>query len=747
MAFGIFCSVPFTESPFALTVNAASVDDLTFRLNDDGESYSISRCKTTASGDLTIPSTYSGLPVTSIGNDAFEDCTSLTSRTIPDSVTSIGEDAFSGCTNLKSVYITDLASWLNIDFNNYYYSSPLYYADNLYINGELVKNIVIPDGVTSIPVYGLSCNNITSVVIPNSVTSIGNDAFEDCANLKSVTIPDSVTSIGWDAFSGCTSLTSVTIPDSVTSISSSAFSGCTSLATVTIDNSVTSIPYRAFYGCKSLTSITIPDSVTSIGDSAFFGCTGLTSITIPDSVTSIGRYAFGGCTSLTSVTIPDSVTSIGNDAFSHCTSLTSVTIPDSVTSIDDYAFYGCTSLSDVYYAGTEEEWNNISIGHGNINLTNARRHYSVTDPTNHWNGTFKDPTCTEAGIKNGSCSCGYSVNETVAATGHKSGGWITDKTPTCTATGTKHKECTVCKEVLETGTIEKIGHKYVQKSVQTEHPHQITYECTACKDTKTESSVVSRCVECNFTITPIDSSSYNLVSYIGEETDVVIPTTYKERAITTISNGCFRNNSNITSVKIESGVTSIGSIVFMNCTSLQKVYIPASVTSIGINAFYKFTGTIYCTSGSAAYEYAVANNLNYVVLNIVETANTRIDYDNVIIRTSVQNCGELTDIFGVADTVTAIPIASYIYGKLGLYGTGTIISVFDGDEYVGDYTLIVEGDTNGDSVCDVLDCFNVEHSSNGNGELSGVYKSVADINEDGAVDVNDYQAVVNRALG
>ena len=159
------------------------------------------------------------------------------------------------------------------------------------------------------------CSGLTSITIPNSVTSIGSSAFEGCSGLTSVTIPNSVTSIGSSAFSRLLWPTSITIPNSVTSIGSSAFSGCSGLTSVTIPNSVTSIGDYAFSGCSGLTSVTIPNSVTSIGNYAFYNCSGLTSVTIGNSVTSIGDEAFWGCSGLTSVTIPNSVTSIGGNAF------------------------------------------------------------------------------------------------------------------------------------------------------------------------------------------------------------------------------------------------------------------------------------------------------------------------------------------------------------------------------------------------------------------------------------------------
>ena len=245
---------------------------------------------------VTIPDS-----VTEIGGSAFSNCDSLTSVTIGNGVTSIGNSAFTRCNKLTSVDITDIEAWCKISFGGST-SNPLCYAHNLYLDGELVTDLVIPD----------------------SVTSIGDYAFYDCNSLTSVTIPDSVTSIGKFAFNDCTSLTSVTIGNGVTSIGIFAFSYCTSLTSVTIPNSVTKIGDSAFYYCSSLTSVTIPDSVTSIGYSAFENCDSLTSVTIPDSVTEIGGYAFNGCDSLTSVTIPDSVTSIGKQAFYHCDSLVSV---------------------------------------------------------------------------------------------------------------------------------------------------------------------------------------------------------------------------------------------------------------------------------------------------------------------------------------------------------------------------------------------------------------------------------------
>lgn len=233
--------------------------------------------------------------VTSIEEYAFTGCRDLTSISIPKSVTSVGRAAFSGCYNLKSVHITDLEAWCRISFEFYYdeeddyynVSNPLYYAQQLFLNGVEVKDLTIPSSITSIGPYAFHrFSGLTSVTISNIVTSIGENAFLDCNSLNFI---------------------KVCVEDLSAFCNNNIFRTSFGKPIILIDTDGNEIK-----------ECIIPDDVTAIGESAFCNCIGLTSITIPNNVTSIGANAFNGCTDLTSITIPASVMSIGDSSFEYC---------------------------------------------------------------------------------------------------------------------------------------------------------------------------------------------------------------------------------------------------------------------------------------------------------------------------------------------------------------------------------------------------------------------------------------------
>ncbi len=500
-------------------VSAATSGYYTYTVSN-GEA-TITDCDESIKGDITIPSTLYGYPVTSIGASAFFYCYNLTSITIPDSVISIGNYAFAECVDLTSVTIGsnvttigDYAfSWcgsltvINVDENNQYYCSVdgnLFDKDKTtliqYAIGKTATSYTIPNSVTSIGNHAFSnCDRLTSVTIPDSVTSIGSHAFEYCSSLTSVTIGNSVTSIGWSAFSCCESLTSVTIPDSVTTIGGEAFFNCSNLTSVTIGENVTDIQYRVFYNCVGLISITIPDSVTTIKDEAFVGCSNLISVTIGDNVTSFEKYAFSHTpiyedssnwtdnvlyignylidakTGISdSYSIKEGTKGIGKYAFAECYGLTSVTIPDSVTSIGESAFE--------------------DSGVDSVTIPN-----SVTSIGNR---AFYNCGLTSVTIPDSVTSVG---------------------------------ECAF-------------------------------YDCSSLTSVTIGDSVAT-----------IGSYAFE---YCSSLTSVTIPD-----SVTSIGNRAFYNCSRLKSVTIGDSVTTIGDEAFVGCYSLTSVTIPNSVTSIGNRAF------------------------------------------------------------------------------------------------------------------------------------------------------------------
>ncbi len=333
-----------------------------------------------------------------IENGTFHSCSGLKFIELPSDIISIGTWAFYGCDELKSI---ELPSGLT-SLGTYAFS-----------NCSALEAIKIPNGVTKIEDHTFSsCSSLKSVELPSGLTSIGIGVFYQCSALENIDIPDAVTSVGMYAFENCTSLTGIDIPNSVIKIEDSLFDGCSNLKSVELPTNLISIGIHAFNGCSSLESLNLPSGVTSIGNYAFWNCTSLESINIPSGLTIIEDSTFNGCSSLKSIELPAGLTSIGAWAFSNCTALRSISIPDAVTQIGERAFSGCAtmnsitlpasltsignstfryndSLANVYYKGTAEQWNSITIGEYNDPLLAAKRFYgSLTTITigDHANG-------------------------------------------------------------------------------------------------------------------------------------------------------------------------------------------------------------------------------------------------------------------------------------------------------------------------------------------------------------------------
>ena len=605
--------------------------------------------------------------VPSIAMDTFNGCNSLTSVTIPKSVTAIGIRAFDGCDSMKDVYYTgNQSQWDKIkiyDCNESLLGATLHLnsvapaasgkcGDDLvwaltddgvltisgtgemadypnfpdvpwYDDREKIMTAVIEPGVTNICSFAFfGCKNLTSVTIPEGVTSIGSYAFNAC-NLTSMEIPASVTAIGTldasalgagrnltgyfvdeknTAYTSVDGIlfskdgtvlvaypqgkndTSYSIPESVTCIASDAFGG-SRLTSVTIPESVTSIRLGAFFGCNGLTSITIPKSVVSIGDLALADCANLSSIyadeenTVYTSVdgilfnkekTTLVVYPSGRKT--TSYRIPEGVTSIGDYAFDGC-GLTSVTIPGSVTSIGSSAFSGCPSLKDVYYAGTQTQWDAVQIGDYNGPLFKATRHFKFANSVAF--GSCGDNLTWDIG-----------ADRTLTITGI---GAMLDYEYTTDDNGDRHTTAPWYayspKKLVIEDDVTYIGH----------------YAFLGCGLTGS--------VTIPETVTGLGWESFGLCSGL---TDVTIPA-----SLTKIRYGTFNGCTGLTSVVIPEGVPMIDGIAFAGCTGLTSIVIPESVTKIEWGAFRDCSNLkdVYYVGSQRQWEQVQIAEYNEPLLN------------------------------------------------------------------------------------------------------------------------------------
>ncbi len=569
---------------------------------------------------ITIPDS-----VTAILNNAFEDCSNLTELTLGKGIYSIGNRAFY-CPNLENVYYTGtVADWCDIFFNNYYgyHANPIFYADNLYIDGVLIEgDLVIPDTATAISGYAF-CNypKITSVTIPDSVTYIGDYAFYNCSGITNVIIGNGVTNIGRNAFSDCSNLSNVTLGSSVTEIEYSAFYNCTKLTSIKIPDSVTSIESSAFKNCSGLTNVEIGNNVTYIGNYSFYDCRNITEITISNSVETIDSYAFAQCDRLKSITIPDNVTSIGMCAFAYNSDMTTAHIGSGVTSIGERVFTVCPQLTEITV-----DADNPSYSSEDGVLFNKDKTILICYPENKPGSDYTIPDTVKAIETDAFYSCNNIVNLTipVSVTAIKSSAF--------------YSMSYVFTDVYYEGSLEDW-----------------------CKIEFSDDGSTPMC------------SANNL--YLGGtllNDNVTIP-----ESITEIGNYTFAFCDNIKEITFHNNVTSIGIYAFEDCDGLTSIKIPESITRIGFSAF---NGCSYLAEITIPDKKIIIESDAFSLTAYSNNTNNRVD-NGLYIGNHLINAYPVSDNFTVKDGT--ITVAENAIDNASV----SSITLPSSLEYIGEFAL------------------------------------------------------------
>ena len=512
-------------------------------------------------GSLTIPES-----VTTIGNYTFQGCSGFTGITMSNSVIKIGQAAFDGCEALSEVHISSLESWCKIEFV-WATANPLCYAKKLYLNGELVDELVIPESISVINSYAFyNCSNLTgSLTLPNTVKKIGSYAFYECKGLVSVTVPNSVTEIGEEAFNGCNNLKDVHI-SSLESWCNINFKGFTN----TLTGNAT-----LYLNGEIITDLEIPESVSEIKQYAFCGCSQLTSVTIPNSVTSIGRGAFAGCSGLTSIIIPNSVTSIGRTAFAMCSGLTSVTIGNSVTTLGSNIFQLCNNLSEIISQNPEPP----------TSIESGKETEVFTDDDRK--AILKVPVGSEQAYKESPVWSGFSeiVGFAVDASGITLDNSIFELTvgQTITLSATITPDNTTDKTVTWSSSAPAVA------SVDSNGKVTALAAGTATIAVTTSNGLTA---SCTVTVVPqtgtIDGIDYEIVIGGGEDGKDIVKVTGGK----TDPDGTLRIPDEIEIDGKRYPVTEIGDGAFKNRTDISKLIIPAAVGTVGNEAFAGCTNLV-----------------------------------------------------------------------------------------------------------------------------------------------------------
>ncbi len=597
----------------SLSVSAENVDNLTFELNEEGASYSVTACSESAEGEVIVPEKYNDLPVTTVGNYAFYDCDYITSISLPETINNIEHHAFYSCSKLVSINIP--ASVKKI--GEYAFSD------------TKINTINIPEGIESIEectFYG--CSELLSVNIPSTIKSIEKNAFYWCYQLKAIELPEGLTEIGTGAFWYCKSIKSIEIPDSVTKIGGRAFCNCYGLESVKLPDGITKIPKYLFDDCTKLQEIIIPKGVKTVEDGAFRYCKRLEKVSIPDTVKRIGANAFASCEALTEINLPDSLTEIGEYAFWCCDSLKAINISENVTDLGKCVFGNCEKLEKI----SVDSKNKLFASENGV-LFNKDKTTLLICPVALPLSKYKIPACVKTiadsafygnitlaevvlpdgltGIEDNAfywCEAltKITIPDSVTSLGQSAFGFCKKLKSAELSKNLKSisksafYNCTSLTDVTLKKGLKSIGNsafKGCQKLVSVTVPAGVTRVYYAafsgCERLEkiTLPDTISQIGENVFYNTAYYNTKSNWKSrvlYVGNhlvKARTSLNGAYEIKENTkTIANNAFENCDKVTGIKMPDSLVYIGDYAFYNCQSIEALDIPDNVTSIGYEA-------------------------------------------------------------------------------------------------------------------------------------------------------------------
>ena len=606
--------------------------------------------------------------VTEIGTNVFNYCTKLTEVVLPATVNQIKGGAFNNCTAIQKVSITDLGAWCQLTFDTQD-SNPLYCGGKLYLDGALLTDAVIPQGVTQIADYAFyNMSSLKSVTIPNTVEEIGYAAFYGCSGLTEMKLPEGLKIIDSGAFSGCNGLTEIVVPDSVTSIGGAAFSGCSGLTSMTlpfvglgeagynsshgcfgaifgttsytggiktsqsyyyyyIPSGLTSVTVTggelsegAFTGSSMLKEIQLPNTITEIPNEAFFNCTGLKTVLIPDSVTTIGADAFRQCYGLEEITIPDGVTTLGANAFSHCTSLQKVILGDGLENAPEVVFPNCTALqynqfdNGLYLGSTSNPYLMLMEASAE-DITTCQIHPDtqfIASKAFYYHNTLTQITIPDQVKQIGADAFFSCARLTEASLG----------------AGVKTVEddafafCSKLTRIVIPDAVEALGRRAFQGC-------SALTEVTLGQGIKSiQEEAFGDCYSLRSIAIPDNVETIGNKAFSGCDklTEVALGA-----GITEIPYGMFYECTALTEITIPANITKIGASAFGKCTQLSRVSLPDSITYIDTSAFSGCDNLVYTTYDNALY---MGNEANPYVM-LVKVISTDITASNIHPKTRV----------------------------------------------------------------------------------------------------------------